>query len=128
MSKQILSSDKIAKPFGIFSTGVKTGGLVFVSGQVSQNAEGEIVGKGDVRTQTRQCLDNMRHVLEAAGATLKDVVKMTVYVTDMKDLNAIHEIRAEYFKKEYPASTLVQVSALTKQEYLIEIEAIAVIQ
>ena len=127
MDKVILSSENVAKPFGIFSQGVKTANLVFVSGQISKNAKGEVVGKGDIRAQTRQCIENLKHVLEAGGATLENVVKVTVYVTDMKDLKAIHEVRAEYFKEKYPASTLVEVSRLTTQECMIEIEAIAII-
>jgi len=128
MDKVILSSNQVAKPFGIFSQGVKVGNLVFVSGQISKNAKGEAVGKGDIRVQTRQCIENLKHVLEAGGATLENVVKVTVYVTDMENLQAIHEVRAEYFKEKYPASTLVEVSSLTTQECMIEIEAIATIQ
>jgi reactive intermediate/imine deaminase len=92
----------------------------------AKNAKGEVVGKGDIRAQTRQCIENLKHVLEAGGATLENVVKVTVYVTDMEHLKAIHEVRAQYFKEKYPASTLVEVSRLTTQECMIEIEAIAI--
>jgi 2-iminobutanoate/2-iminopropanoate deaminase len=126
MDKVILSSENVAKPFGIFSQGVKVGNLVFVSGQISKNTKGEVVGKGDIRAQTRQCIENLKQVLEAGGATLENVVKVTVYVTDMEHLKAIHEVRAQYFKEKYPASTLVEVSRLTTQECMIEIEAIAI--
>jgi 2-iminobutanoate/2-iminopropanoate deaminase len=126
MDKVILSSENVAKPFGIFSQGVKVGNLVFVSGQISKNTKGEVVGKGDIRAQTRQCIENLKQVLEAGGATLENVVKVTVYVTDMENLKAIHEVRAQYFKEKYPASTLVEVSRLTTQECMIEIEAIAI--
>lgn len=127
MDKMILSSENVAKPFGIFSQGVMVGNLVFVSGQISKNAKGEVVGKGDIRAQTRQCIENLKHVLEAGGATLENVVKVTVYVTDMEHLKAIHEVRAQYFREKYPASTLVEVSRLTTQECMIEIEAIAIV-
>ena len=127
MNKTILSTNRVAKPFGIFSQGVKVGNLVFVSGQIAKNANDEVVGKGDIRAQTRQCIENLKAVLEAGGATLGDVVKVTVYVTDMEHLKAVHEVRAEYFKEKYPASTLVEVSRLTNQDCMIEIEAIAVI-
>jgi reactive intermediate/imine deaminase len=103
------------------------GNMVFVSGQVSKNPKGEVVGKGDIRAQTRQCIENLKHVLEAGGATLDNVVKVTIYVTDMENLRAIHEVRAEYFKEKYPASTLVEVSGLATQGCMIEIEAIAII-
>ena len=127
MEKNILSTDKVSKPFGIFSQGVKVGNLIFISGQVAKNVQGEVVGKGDVKAQTRQCMENLKNVLEAGGGNLENVVKVTVYVTNMEDLKPIHEVRAEYFKGEYPASTLVEVSRLTNKDYLIEIEAIAVI-
>ena len=88
--------------------------------------KGEVVGKGDIRAQTRQCIENLKAVLKAGGATLEHVVKVTVFVTDMEHLSAVHEVRAEYFKEKYPASTLVEVSRLTNQDCMIEIEAIAV--
>jgi 2-iminobutanoate/2-iminopropanoate deaminase len=128
MEKTLLQSPKLAKPAGIFSSGVKVpaGHLIFVSGQVARNAAGETVGKGDIRAQTRQALENVRAVLEAAGATLDDIVKVTVFVTDVSHLSAIHEVRAEYFKHDYPASTLVEVKGLVSPDLMIEIEAIAV--
>jgi 2-iminobutanoate/2-iminopropanoate deaminase len=128
MEKVLLQSSKLAKPAGIFSSGVKVpvGNLIFVSGQVARNAAGETVGKGNIRAQTRQTLENVKAVLEAAGATMDDIVKVTVFVTDVSHLTAIHEVRAEYFKRDYPASTLVEVKSLVSAELMIEIEAIAV--
>lgn len=67
MDKVTLSSNEVAKSFGIFSQGVKSGNLIFVSGQISKNAKGEVVGKGDIRAQTRQCIENLKHVLKAGG-------------------------------------------------------------
>jgi 2-iminobutanoate/2-iminopropanoate deaminase len=86
------------------------GNLIPLSGEISKNAKGEVVGKGDIRAQPRQCIENLKHLLEAGGATLENVVKVTVYLTDMQNLKAIHEVRAEYFKEKYPASTLVEVN------------------
>ena len=130
MSKTILESPKVGRAKGIMSQGVKVpaGHLVFVSGQVSRNAQGETVGKGDIKAQTRQVLENIKSILESAGATMDDVVKVGVYVTNVEEhFRQIHEIRAEYFKQDYPASTLVEVKALVDKDLLIEIEAIAVI-
>lgn len=124
--KSAIVSDKVAKPFGIFSQGIKVGNFIFVSGQVSKKGAGDVVGKGDIRIQTKQCIENLKHVLDAGNATLRDVVKVTVYVTNMKHLEIIHEARAEYFKAPYPASTLVEVRRFTHRDYLIEIEAIAI--
>jgi 2-iminobutanoate/2-iminopropanoate deaminase len=128
MEKTLLQSSKLAKPAGIFSAGVKVpaGGLIFVSGQVARNAAGETVGKGDIRAQTRQVLENIKAVLEVAGATLDDIVKLTVFVTDVSHLQAIHEVRAAYFRGDYPASTLVEVKSLVSPDLMIEIDAIAV--
>ena len=130
MVKTILTSDKLGTPAGIFSSGVSVpaGRMVFVSGQVSRNAQGETVGKGDIRAQPTQTMENVKSVLEAAGATIDDVVKVTVYVTDVKSqLGPIHEVRANYFKSDYPASTLVEVKSLVSEDLLIEIEAIALV-
>ena len=84
-------------------------------------------GRGDIRAQTRKTLENLQAVLAEAGATMDDVVKVTVFVTNLSEhFAAIHEIRAEFFASDYPASTLVEVSRLVDPEMLIEIEAIAV--
>ena len=130
MPKTILENPKLSKPSGIFSPGVKVpaGNLVFVSGQVSRNAQGETVGKGDIKAQTRQVLENVNSVLESAGATMDDVVKVSVFVTNLEEhFSQIHEVRAQYFKKDYPASTMVEVKGLANKDLLIEIEAVAVI-
>ena len=129
MPKTILQSPKLSRPSGIMSSGVKVpaGNMVFVSGQVARNAQGELVGKGDIKAQTRQVLENVKSVLESAGATFDDVVKVGVFVTNLEEhLAQIHEVRAEYFKHDYPASTLVEIKALVDKDMLIEIEAIAV--
>lgn len=129
MEKIILRSPKISLSRGIMSHGVKVtaGNLVFVSGQVARNVHGELVGKGDIKAQTRQALENVKDVLEVAGATMDDVVKVTVFVTNVVEhYTEIHEARAEYWKTDYPASTMVEVRSLVSPDMLIEIEAIAV--
>lgn len=131
MEKIILESPKISVPRGIMSHGVKVqaGNMVFVSGQVARNMHGELVGKGDIKAQTRQALENVKDVLETAGATMDDVVKVTVFVTNVVEhYTEIHEARAEYWKSDYPASTMVEVRSLVSPDMLIEIEAIAVTQ
>ena len=131
MAKTVLVSPSLITPRGIMSHGIKTpaGNMVFVSGQVARNAQGELVGKGDVKAQTRQALENVKSVLETAGATMDDVVKDTVFVTNVEDhYTAIHEARAEYWQTDYPASTMVEVNSLVSKDMLIEIEAIAVTQ
>ena len=122
MDKAIPSSNRAVKPSGIFSQGLKVRNLIFISGQIAKNAKGEVVGKGDIRAQTRQCTENLNAVLEAGGATLGNVVNVTVYVTHIEHLKAIDEVRAEYFEEKYAASTLVEVSRLTNQNWMMEME------
>lgn len=129
MSKTILQSAKVAPPSGIMSQGVavQAGKMVFVSGQVARDLDGSIAGVGDITTQTRKVLQNMQSVLAESGATMDDVVKVTVFVTNLEQhFDAIHKVRSEFFKSDYPASTMVEVKSLVHEDMLIEIEAIAV--
>ena len=129
MDKKILQSAKLAASAGIMSHGVEVpvGKMVFVSGQVARDLDGNVVGVGDIYAQTRQVLHNMQAVLEESEATMDDVVKVTVFVTNLEEhLVASHEVRSEFFKNGYPASSLVEVSRLVHKDFLIEIEAIAV--
>lgn len=119
----------VVEPFGAFSSAAwqPAGRVLHISGHVSQDVAGVTVGKGDMAAQTRQVLENIRRVLAHAGGTMDDVVKVTVFVTDVAELGAIHDVRREFFRPPYPASTLVQVARLIDPEWLIEIEAVAVI-
>jgi reactive intermediate/imine deaminase len=104
------------------------GRLVFIAGQVAADKSGAIVGKGDFKAQVKQVFENLQAAVEAAGGTMADVAKINVYVTDTSQLTAIGEVREQYFTASLPASTLVQVVRLAREEYLIEIEAIAVVE
>ena len=129
MPKTILQSAKVAPPGGIMSQGVAVpaGTMVFVSGQVARDLDGSVAGVGDITTQTRKVLQNMQSVLAESGATMDDVVKVTVFVTNLeRHFAAIHQVRSEFFKSDYPASTMVEVKSLVHEDMLIEIEAIAV--
>ena len=106
------------------------GKTVHISGQVSVNARGEVVGKGDLRTQTQQAYENIGLALTAVGANFRDVVKMNTYVVGLKPehVSMLREVRSRYVSAEKPpASALVGVAALVGADWLIEIEAIAVI-
>lgn len=120
-----ISSDKVSEPFGIFSQAIRSGNIIFVSGQVARDRDGNIVGK-NIKEQTRQTLKNLSNILKKADCTLDDVVKITVFTTDIEKLTEIHEVRSEFFEKDYPASSLVEVNNLVSPDLLIEIEAIAV--
>jgi reactive intermediate/imine deaminase len=103
------------------------GRLVFIAGQVSADKTGNVVGKGDFKAQSKQVFDNLKAAVEAAGGAMADVAKINVYVTDLTQLAAMREVRQQYFTGNPPASTLIQVVALARPEYLLEIEAIVVV-
>ncbi len=109
---------------------VSGGKTIYISGQVSVNERGEVVGKGDMRAQTEQTFRNVERALAAVGATFRDVVKTNLYVVGLKPEHVpiIREVRARYIAAEHPpVSTLVGISALVGPEWMIEIEAVAVI-
>jgi len=128
MAREIVNTPACAPTPPFFSQAVKVGNMVFVSGQLSRDAQGNIVGKGDMAAQTRQVLANVRAILQAAGGDLKDVVRVTAYMTDMSLAPQAWAIRAEAFKDNPPASTGVQVQRLTHPDFLIELEVTAVIE
>ena len=101
--------------------------LIFVSGQVSRDQEGNQVGQGSMLEQTRQCLRNIRTNLEAAGASLADVVWTTVYTTDIREFRQIVAAREEFFRDNLPTSTMVEVTHLADPGLLVEITVIAAI-
>jgi enamine deaminase RidA (YjgF/YER057c/UK114 family) len=128
LAKGLLQSRRLPNPAGIFAAGVKppAGQLSFVSDQVTREAASDIVGQGDMfGGQTRQALKNARAILEAAGPTPDDIVKVTVFVTGVSHLSATHEGRAECFKRAYPVSPLVEFKSLVSPDRLVDIEAIA---
>lgn len=118
----------MAPPVGLYSTAVwaPPGRTLHISGQVCTTGTGW-VGPADVKVQARQTIRNLQQILEHAGGSLADIVKMTVYLTSMSYAKDVSEVRAEFFKPPYPASTLVQVVALFDPVLLIEIDAVAVI-
>ncbi len=99
--------------------------LIFLSGQLSRDAEGKLVGAGDMAEQTRQCIRNMRTVLESAGGTLDDIVSIVVYTTDMRAFKEIVAARTEFFIDKLPTSTIVEVNHLADPGLMIEFQATA---
>ena len=126
--KQIIKPEGGSVPAGPWSQGVRIGELLFVSGQVGENAQGVVVARDDFRAQAEQALENIRRVIEAAGGTTQDIVKIAAFLTDAKDFPAYNEVRGAFFGRDFPASTSVVVKDLARPEYLIEVEAIAVIR
>ncbi|MFF3500504.1 RidA family protein [Streptomyces sp. NPDC003247] len=120
--------DGVAPGTGYTHVVVGTGRLIAVSGQVSFDADGKLVGEGDPAAQARQVFDNLRRCLASAGAGFGNVVKLTYYVTDVAFLPAVREVRDQYIDVERPpASTAVQVAALFRPELLLEVEALALL-
>ena len=104
-----------------------TGKMVFVAGQLARDANGNLVGKGDMRAQIQQVGENIKTGLEAAGATLADIVKTNTFVTNYEEYSKHGDMRARYFGPATPTSTTVQISRLADPDAMVEIEAIAVI-
>jgi reactive intermediate/imine deaminase len=126
-----LNPDGVAPPLkGYYSNAVRVeaGPLLFLAGQIAVDAQGNLVGAGDLRAQARQVLENIRTILKTQGADMADVVNVTVYVTDMRAFHEIADIRLEYFPSNGPASAIVEVSKLALPELLIEISAVAAIR
>jgi 2-iminobutanoate/2-iminopropanoate deaminase len=130
MPKREVTSNSIRKPIGVFSQATVTearGRLVFISGMTARQADGAIAGIGNIEVQTRQVCENIKAAVEGAGGTLDDVCRVDVFVRNMEHFDAIHKVRREYFKPPLPASTMVEVTKMVSPDYLIEINAIAVI-
>ena len=108
-----------------FSPAVRVGELLFVSGQVAQDNDGKVVGPGDCEAQTRQVMARIQTIVEAAGSSLAEVVKITTFLTDGSNYPAFSKVRAETFPNRPPASSTVIVAALVRPEYLVEVEAVA---
>ncbi len=106
--------------------GYRVGDLLFISGQASYDDEGRIVGAGDFAAQAHRAMTNLERALRAGGSSLKNVVKVTIFLTDMRHFGAIVALRERWFVAPYPADTIVEVRSLYSPEAMIEIEAIAV--
>ncbi|MGQ9477171.1 MAG: RidA family protein [Candidatus Bipolaricaulia bacterium] len=122
--RRAISAPAAPPALGPYSQAVLADRLIFTSGQLPLDREGNLV-EGDIKVQAHQCLENLKAILEAAGAGMEDLVKVTVYVTDMGDFAAINEVYKEYFEAEPPARSFVQVAALPKGAP-IELEGIAI--
>jgi 2-iminobutanoate/2-iminopropanoate deaminase len=122
--KNVVTTHRGPKPIGPYSQAIKANGFIYLSGQVALDPHsGEVVGS-DIRQQTERVLENIKGILEAAGANLHHVIKSTVFLKDMNDFAGMNEIYARYFTAAPPARSTVQVSRLPK-DALVEIEVIA---
>ena len=131
MPKKQLTSKRLRQPNGHFSHATMIeakGRLVFISGMTSRRADGSIAGIGNIEEQTKQVCENLKAAVEEAGGTLEDICRVDCYVRNKEHFDQIHKVRREYFKAPAPASTMVEVCKMTSPDYLIEINAIAVLE
>jgi 2-iminobutanoate/2-iminopropanoate deaminase len=124
--KKAYRTDRAPQPVGPYSQIVRTGQLLFLAGQVPLTPEGKMK-EGDVVAQARQVLNNLKAVLEEAGATMDSIVKTTIFLADLSDFETVNGIYAEYFHEPYPARSTIEASKLPRGARL-EIDAIAVIE
>lgn len=126
MDKVVITTQNAPAAIGPYSQGIKAGNLVFTSGQLPMNpATGELIT--DIKAAARQSLENVKAILEAAGSSMNNAIKITVFLKDMNDFAAVNEVYSEYFTEKMPARSAVQVARLPK-DGVIEIEAVALIQ
>jgi 2-iminobutanoate/2-iminopropanoate deaminase len=124
MGRETVTVRGVHKTTG-YSHAAKAGGLIYIAGQIAQDVDGNVVGRGDIEAQAVQIFENVKAVLASAGATLDDIVKMTTYTTSLAFRPKIAEVRSRYFTTYFPPNTFVVVASLAAPEYLLEIEAVA---
>lgn len=130
MNKTFSNPESVAEPVSNYSHAVRVemgdAALIFLSSQGSVDKEGNLIGEGDLRRQTEGVFENVRAILEANGATLRDVVKTTIYLTDMSRRAEMAEVRGRYFPEPAPPATAVEVLGLALPGMLIQMEVVAV--
>ncbi|MFO7946818.1 MAG: RidA family protein [Armatimonadota bacterium] len=127
--KQQIQAATVPEPGAAYSQGVLAEGsqLLYISGQVPVDENGDLVGAGDMTAQARQVFENLQAQLCAAGADFSHVVKLTIFVTDMDRFGEFSEVRSEYLQPPFPAASAVKVAGLVDPEWLVEVEAYAVL-
>ncbi len=126
MTKEIITTQQAPKALGPYSAGVRAGHFVFTAGQLGIDPTTGEFASEDIVGQTRQALQNVKAILEAAGASMESVVKTTVFLRDMDEFSAMNAVYAEFFTENFPARSTVQVARLPK-DAAVEIEAVAVV-
>jgi 2-iminobutanoate/2-iminopropanoate deaminase len=125
--KTIISSEKAPKALGPYSVANRWGNLVFTAGQLGLDPKTNELAPGGIEAETRQALTNMKYILEASGSSLENVLKTTVFLKDMNEFSRMNSVYGEFFTKNYPARSTVQVAALPKGG-AVEIETVAAVK
>ena len=132
MKKTLINPESLVTPISKYSHGVRvdTGdtALIYVTGQIAIDTNGNLVGKSDITKQTEFVFEEIKTILEAGGASLNDVIKANIYVTDMSQFPKVAEVRNRYFADSPPASTFVEVNKLVREGCMVEIEVVAAVQ
>ena len=126
MPKEIIVPENVHPARG-YSHAIKVGNTIYVAGQVALDEKGSLVGEGDVAAQTERAYENLKRVLEAAGAAITDIVRLNIYTMDFDGFMKTGEIRRKYFGKHFPASAVIGIDKLGPQGCLVEVEAVAVV-
>lgn len=127
MAREIIHTDKAPQAIGTYSQAVKVDNTVYLSGQIPLVPETMELVEGDIATQIRRVFDNLQAVAEAAGTSLKDVVKLNVFLTDLSNFPTVNEVMADYFAEPYPARAAIGVAALPKAAE-VEMDAVLIIE
>ena len=126
MAHEILKLKSVHPTKG-YSHAAKAGNTLYIAGQVAQDVDGNLVGKGDFETQVRQVYENLTSIMEEAGGTLQNIVKKTTFLTHYSHIETYRKVRNEYFPEPCPPNTLLIIDSLALPEYMIEVEAVAVL-
>jgi reactive intermediate/imine deaminase len=123
----ILKLNSVHKTTG-YSHAARAGNTLYLAGQVAQDKGGKLIGKGDIEAQAKQVYTNIKNILTEAGGNLTNIVKMTTYLTHYAALEPYRKVRAQFFTEPFPPNTLVVVESLASPDFMIEVEAIAVLE
>jgi len=126
MAHEILKLKSVHRTVG-YSHAAKAGNTLYIAGQVAQDLDGNLVGKGDLESQVRQVYLNLKNIMEEAGGNLNNIVKMTTFLTHYNYIETYRSVRNEYFSEPCPPNTLVIIESLALPDFMIEVEAVAVL-
>ena len=126
MAHEILKLKSVHPTVG-YSHAAKAGDTLYIAGQVAQDVEGNLVGKGDLESQARQVFINLKNIMEEAGGSLNNIVKMTTFLTHYNYIETYRNVRNEYFSDPFPPNTLLIIESLALPDFMIEVEAVAVL-